>query len=281
MSELNDLLEGKETEEEAPDAPEQEVVEEEATDEAQEDGEPEPEEAEAKEETEEKPKAKRESKSVPLAAFLEVQRKLEARLAEAEKKAAEFEAKSKATPDYSSFIKKAPDQIPSVYDDEQGHTEALRQAQNAELANIKFNISLDNALATFGNDRVNEAMSAFQQAAQNNPMLRQAAEASYNPVREIVQWHETQQKLSYADKLQADQLRKLAEAGGLDAYEKSLRAQIEAEFKAKMNTGDDDGDEDEAPAIRKQPTLPSNFNRGGKGGNKETPRDTSLDALLA
>lgn len=280
MSKLADLLNDKETEQETtPDAPEVEADE--AETEAQEAGDEEapPEKAEAKDETE---RPKREPKSVPLAAFLEVQRKLEAKLSDAEKRLSDAEAKTKAQPDYSSFLKQAPDKIPSVYDDETAFAQTISERQSAELANYKFQISLDNAMQTFGQERVGEAMSAFQSAAKNNPALRQAAETSMNPVREIVQWHETQNNLSLVEKIGGGQtLKKLFEAGGLEAYEKALRATIEKELSAKAAPADDaDDDEDDAP-VRQKPVMPSNFNKGGKGGNKEVPPASDLKSLLA
>jgi len=281
VSELDDILQGEEPEEKTPEAPE-EKVEEAESDEAQKDeadAEAEEKPAEASDEGEEKPKKPREQRSVPLAAFLEVQNKLKAELDAKDKRLAELEAKQKAQPDWSTFIKKPPEEVPSVLDDEKGYHDALRQTQSADLSNLKFQISLDNALVTFGEEKVNAAILAFQEAAKTNPLLIQAADNSRNPVREIVQWHDDQQRLSYAQKLQADHLRKIAEAGGLDAYEKTLRAQIEAELKAAMETQADDEDE-EAPPAQKQKPMPSNFNKGGKGGNKSVPADSSLEALL-
>lgn len=278
MSDLKDMLDGKEAEQEKPEAeaPEVEANEAEIEGEDAEGGEAE---KDAAPKEDEKPKTPREPKSVPLAAFLEVQRKLEARLSEAEKRAADAEAKSKAQPDYSSFLKKPPEKIPSVYDDENGYTEGLRETQSAELANLKFQISLDNAVVTFGEDKVNGALLAFQQAAQNTPGLRQAAEASRNPVREIVQWHEAQQKLSYADRIEAAHLKEIAEAGGLEALKKALRVQIQKELSESAAQADGD-DEDDAP-VHKKPVMPSNFNKGGKGGNKDVPPATDLKSLLA
>lgn len=278
MSKLQDVLDDKETEQEkAPDAqPEAEAAEEEAPETGDEDAEAP--EAEAKDEVE---KPKREPKSVPLAAFLEVQRKLEARLSEAEKRAADAEAKAKTAPDYSSFLKKPPEKIPSVYDDDAAFAQTLSEQQSAQIANLKFQISLDNAMQTFGQDRVNEAMGAFQRAAAQNPALAQAAEASLNPVREIVQWHETQNNLSLVEKIGGGQtLKKLFEAGGLEAYEKALRAQVEKELSSKFAKAADADEADEAP-VKAKPVMPSNFNKGGKGGNKEVPPDTSLKSLLA
>jgi hypothetical protein len=140
-------------------------------------------------------------------------------------------------------------------------------------------MSLDYAVQSFGEQKVNDALAAFQAKAKANPLLIQAVENSYNPVREIVQWHETQTNLAYLERVGGDSLRKLAEAGGLDAYEKALRAQIEKELADKY-AGVVDDDEEPAPAAAR-PTLPSNFNKGGKGGNKDVPRPADLKSLLA
>jgi hypothetical protein len=271
------MLEDKEPEQET-ETPEPEAE----APEAEAEEEPEAEAAEPEPKEEQKPKAPREPKSVPLAAFLEVQRKLEAKLQEAEKRAADLESKTRTQPDYSSFFRKPPEKTPSVYDDEQGYNDANRQFVQADTYNTRFGMSLDYAVQSFGQERVNEAMHAFQQAAQSNPLLMQAAEKSYNPVREIVQWHELQTNIGYIDKVGGGQtLKKIADAGGFDAYEKALRAQIEKEMadKAAAQVADDD-DEDEAP-IQKKPILPGNFNKGGKGGNKDVPRPSDLKTLLA
>lgn len=274
------MLEGKEPEQEKPEAetPEPEADEAEPeSEEAKGDGEAV---KDAKPQEDEKPKKPREQKSVPLAAFLEVQNKLKAELEEKSKKLSEFEAKAKAAPDYSAFYKKPPETVPSIYEDEQGYAAATRQQMQAESFNNRLGMSLSYAVQSFGQDKVNAAMGAFQEAAKANPMLHQAAEASYNPVLEIIQWHETQTKLAFADKLKAEELQQLAAAGGLDGYTKALRAQIEAELKAaKAEPNADDDEADEAPPAKLN--LPSNFNKGGKGGSRPVPASSSLKDLLA
>ena len=253
MSELDDLIEDKEQ----PEQEEQDPVEAQNDEADEADAPDEPEkggdvEAAETEEADEKPKAKREQRSVPLAAFLEVQNKLKAELEEKSRRLSELEAKAAEKPDYSSFYKKPPEQIPSVYDDEQGYTESMNQTRQAEMANLKFQISLDNGLAMFGQEKVDGALSAFRAAAEQNPMLIQAAESSLNPVREIIQWYETQ-----------NTLQKLEQVGGLDAYEKDLRAKIQAELKAEFEKNaqaQTDDEEDDAPVQKPKMNLPGNFN---------------------
>ena len=274
MSEIDDLLDGDNDPEEAPET-EAAEADEPDTDEGSEaeadedDGDGEAEETQAEEPEPEKPKKPREQRSVPLAAFLETQRKLQEKLDAAEKRANELEAKASKAPDFSTFFKKPPEEIPSVYDDEQGFNSAGREAIQAESYNTRFGISANFAVKTHGLDVVNAALAEFDQAAQQNPLLRQALDNSYDPVGEIVTWTQTQKTL-----------RKIQEAGGLEAYEKNLRATIESELKAKKpaQAVADDSD-DEMPA-KQNLNLPGNFNKGAKGGNKNAVLHSSLDELL-
>lgn len=215
--------------------------------------------------------AEKERETVPLAAFLETQRKLQARLDEAEKKARELEAAQKAKPDLSAFYREAPKDIPSPFEDDEGYTRALEDRYKADMANRTFGISLDNAVTTFGEDKVNTALQAFGEAARSNPLLMQAAEASVNPVREIVNWYDQQSFLR-----QRDSFEPVLSAGGLDAYKAALRAEWEAERAANAAQTDENALE-QSPQEKQK--LPGNFNKGGKGGvGKFTP--ASLDDLL-
>lgn len=278
MRDIDDLLDGEtEPEEEKPEAKEVEVDEpSDDGEEAQADEAEGNDEAEDKAESEEKPdepeKKPRQQRSVPLAAFLEVQNKLKAELEAKDKKLSELEEKASKAPDFSTFFKKAPEETPSVYDDEQGFYAASRDTIQAESYNTRFGISANFAVKQYGQDTVQQAMAEFDQASQNNPLLRQALDQSYDPVGEIVTWAQTQKTL-----------RQIQEAGGLEAYEKTLRAKIEEELKAKKPkeaAKAEAPDDDEAPA-KQNLNLPGNFNKGPKGGNKSAVGASTLDELLS
>lgn len=275
MSDIDNILDGEDEKEEKPEAEAAEPDETpdeggEEDDAGEDDGDGEAEEEQAAEPEAEKPRKPREQRSVPLAAFLETQKKLQEKLAAAEARATELEAKASKAPDFSSFFKKPPEEIPSVYDDEQGFQTASRDAFQAENFNTRFGISANFAVRQFGQEAVSAALAEFEQASQANPLLRQALDNSYDPVGEIVEWTKTQAAL-----------RAIQGAGGLEAYEKNLRAKIESELKAKkpakveaVNDADD-----EAPA-KPQVNLPGNFNKGPKGGNKNAATHSTLDDLL-
>lgn len=274
MSDLDNLLEGEdEPKDEAPEietAEADELQDAEAPDgdeEGEDQAEAEPQQAEGSDD--EKPKKPREQRSVPLAAFLETQRKLQDKLDAAEKRAAEFEAKAKEAPDFSKFFKKPPEETPSVYDDEEGYTKSGRSYVDAKDFNTRFGISASFAVRQFGQDTVNAALREFDEASQANPLMQQAIENSFDPVGEIMSWSQTQKTL-----------RTIQQAGGLDAYEKNLRAQIEAELKAKKPAPVAADDDAEEALAQPKPNLPGNFNKGPKGGNKNANPHQSLDELL-
>ncbi len=276
---LDDLID-EETEEttdaqapEAEAAPETPPAENEEADEEASDDETETDEAEAEASADEAPPAKqKDPKQVPLSVFLDNQNKLKAELEAKSKELDEVKAKSNAAPDFQSFFKAPPENVPSVLDDEAGYNAAQTAAMEAASYNTRFGISANYAVNQFGQEVVSSAVQEFQAAAEQNPALQQALENSFDPVGEIVNWSNNQRTL-----------RTITDAGGIEAYEKNLREKIIKELsenpppkkKAKANG---QAETDEAPQI---PNMPGNFNKSsGGGGNKSAPLHSDLDDLL-
>jgi hypothetical protein len=157
MSDLEQIVDGVEPEQNEP-----EVVE--AAD-------PDQEASEATEVAEEpKPEPKSEA-TVPLAALLEVRQELQA-------------LKNLATP------KPEPTPAPNVLEDQEGFQKYVGQQLNQQVTNVKLDISEEMTRAAHGDEKVDAAFAAFQAA--QDPTLHQSVMQSRNPWGEVVKWHERQ-----------------------------------------------------------------------------------------
>ena len=275
-NDLDDLIDGEdEATDEAPTTPEVEATDNPETDEAEaeatsEEGEETNETSDDEDDADEE-NVTPEPQSVPLAAFLENQNKLKAELAAKTKELDEAKAKQAAAPDFNGFYKQAPENIPSVLDDEQGFQAAQTAAMEASSFNTRFSISANYAQKTYGEEVVGNAIAEFNAAAEANPLLKQALDNSSDPVGEIVSWSEDNRIRT-----------SIKAAGGMEGYEKALREKIVKELteSGKINTAEDN-DKDEATPTTPVPNMPGNFNKASKGGgNKAGPIHSTLDELL-
>lgn len=246
MSDLDDVLEGKDVEEAVPQAAPEEAVSEE--------GNAKPEKPEPQEVVEEVSQPD----TVPHARFHAVNEELKALKAQLAEK--QEEPEERKAPDLSHLMVQPQQQaqLPDPLDDHAGFSQSLDQRMNGRLSEVEqrvvFNVSNRLAVQAHGQDAVNEAMGAFAEAARTQPVLQQMFQQADDPVGGAVHWYRTQQDLAA-----------IQGAGGLEAY---VKAQIEAQAVAP---------ETPQPA---SPVLPSDMSEAG-GVSRSAPVSDSLDDLLA
>lgn len=219
MSNLDQIINGEQPEQETPvevTAPEPEPTEVEATQDAEKP------EAEA-----EAPAHKDEPQTVPVGVVQELRRELR------ELKAAQ--SQREATPP------------PDIFEDPKGYQDYVQMAVQNRVDNVKLDISEEMTRTQHGDEVVDAAFSAFQQAS--DPALHQQILNSRNPWGSLVKWHQGQELAR--------------EIGGDPA---AYKAKVEAELRAKI----------EAEIATKQARdaagkfAPSMANVTGTGGGPKT-----------
>lgn len=215
--------------------------EQEPVQEAVQEPEPEPEEtAEAPEgETQgEPPTPEVEERMVPQAALLDERRKRQ-----------ELEAKLNAD-------KKAPD----IFEDQEAYTKHMQSLVSQQVMNERANISEFLARREFPD--LDDKVAKFQELVEQNPALKDQVINSVSPYHELVDVVTKAQEL--------EQLK------DVDSYKEKLRAEVEAEIKAKYEAGAKKSQEKREsipPSLDDVPTKGSL-----KGTNWSGP--TSLDSII-
>lgn len=115
-------------------------------------------------------------------------------------------------------LRNAPKPADPVVDPEGFRKQFEEQSQKA-LLNERLNMSEQIVRAHHGDDTVNAAMQAFEEAQQSNPGLRATILSSRHPYQSLIDWHKREQVLATV-------------GTDLTAYEKRLREQFMEEIKA-------------------------------------------------
>lgn len=246
MSDLNDILSGKEPDEPKPDVkPEEPAPEPEAQEgaaEAETEAQTEPQEAEEKPEEPASEPAKDEQPMVPASVVAELRRELrELR-----------QQKPQEQP-------KEPEKAPDVLDNPAEYAKFV-QTQTQRLAqDVKLDISEEMARSEHGDAVVDEAFEALKST--NDPASYQKILNARHPWNELVNWHKQQQVVR---EIGPDPNK------WMEAQREAIRKEVEAELVAKQV---------KEQASQKAPSL---ANATGKGGTSSAgwqgPAD--LDALL-
>lgn len=216
-----------------------------------------------------------EGKHVPLAALKALKQTLaerEAELAELRKPKQEQPQKAPTQPEpHQNPTSKRPD---FTFDESQ--FEDTAQLFNARLHKTRMDMSLNFADSQFGEDAVNEAWEAFDQAANTDPRISAFSESLINhphPMGEIVKWHRQQKEIS-----------QLTEAGGLEKLREKLRAELLAEMQGQQPAA--------APAVAAAPAAvpltkpataapPPSLAKGGAGATGAVERPSDEDVFEA
>lgn len=182
-----EFLEDKEPEEVAADAPESEPTPAEEPKEAKGETQPEPEKAEV--EAGAPPAPEPEPTRVPITAMLDEREKRQA----AER---ELQELKRWKDQLEAQQRQQQVSMPDVFEDQEGfvrHTQATVQQM---LWNERLNMSEALARDKFGDETVESATQAFQQAARANPAIYAEMRQHPNPYSYVVNWHKRQSILS-------------------------------------------------------------------------------------
>jgi hypothetical protein len=231
MDDMNAILKGDTIEPKEPMAPE---IKEEPT------GEPEPKAEAPKAPDKGEPPAPTNEPTVPRAALEDERRKRQ----EYERRLRELE-EQKA---------KAPDPVA----DPEGFRQHFEVQSQKALLNERLNMSEQLVRQTMGDDAVETAVSAFEDAIKANPGLYQTVMVSKHPYQTLLDWHRREQVLATV-------------GTDLSAYEKRLREQIMEELKAAPAALG-------VPPVKSAPSLANRPSAGSRGDPYTGP--TPLRDLL-
>ena len=182
-----DFLEDKEAEEVTAEAPESEPTPAEEPKEAKGEPQPEPEKAEVDDGV--PPAPEPEPTRVPITAMLDEREKRQAaerELQQLRQWREQMEAQARA----------AQQKTPDIYEDPEGFVRQTQESVQQMLWNERLNMSEALARDKFGDEAVESATQAFQQAARANPAIYAEMRQHPNPYAYVVNWHKRQSILS-------------------------------------------------------------------------------------
>lgn len=150
-----------------------------------------------------------------------------------------------------------PEDRPDIFDDQKGFTESLTKEFDGKLSNMMANQSEFHVRREF--DDVDEKLKIYDEISKNNPALLAQVQDSVSP------WYEM---YSIATSHQ-----ELEEMKDIDGYKAKIRAEVEADVRKEIETGQEQDDK------KRDSITPSLASKRSTGGTNQTV-DQTLEEIL-